>query len=97
MLYVFPLQPCLRLDAEYPQRLSPKVPLLELVGSLGNGAYKEALQSLRMCPGRKQWHSVLFFSHRAGSLLCHVLLAVSSSYRRSESINTVRQLTLLKF
>lgn len=39
---LFPLQPCLRLDAEDPQRLSPKVLLLELVDSSGNGAYEEA-------------------------------------------------------
>lgn len=39
---MFPLQPCLKLDAEDPQRLSPKVLLLELVDSSGNGAYEEA-------------------------------------------------------
>lgn len=89
------LQPCLRLEY-HPLRLSPKVPLLELVGSLGNGAYEEALRPLRMCPGRKQWH--LFCSlatERAASYaMCSLLSPADTTDLKA---STLYQLTLLKF
>lgn len=58
---IFFLHLCLRLDAEYsPKVWSSGCCFWEVVESLGDGAWKEALRSLRLCPVRGQ--GILFCS-----------------------------------